>query len=128
MDWIEVESVWFICPGLTDVFVWGEALQGLEPACEIVGHDEVGQVVSELAVRLIVIAVNGCLLNGAVHPFDLAVRPRMVGFSQAVLDAVGSADHRGVLAAVADLTLALMGLFDVRGCSGTIDRRSLPGR
>src|ERR1700676_1350841 len=92
MDWVEDESVWFICPGLPDVFVWREAFQGLEPACEVVGDDEVGQVASELVVRLIVIAVDGCLLDGAVHSLDLAVRPRVVGFSQAVLDAVSLAD------------------------------------
>ena len=47
---------------------------------------------SELVVPLIVIAVDGRLLEGAVHPFDLTVGPRVVGFGQAVLDAVGLAD------------------------------------
>jgi len=52
----------------------------------------VGQLGSELVVRLIVIAVDGRLLDGAVHPLDLAIRPRVVGFCQTVLDGVGSAD------------------------------------
>ena len=33
------------------------------------------------------------VLDGAVHPFDLAVGPWMVGLGQPVLDAVGLADH-----------------------------------
>src|ERR1700680_1928797 len=92
MDWIEGETVWFFCPDVADVFVWGEAFQCLKPTAEVVCGDEVGQVGSELVVRLIVIAVDGRLLDGAIHSLDLAIRPRMVGFCQAVLDAIGSAD------------------------------------
>lgn len=33
------------------------------------------------------------VLDGAVHPFDLAVGPWMVGLGQPVLNAVGLADH-----------------------------------
>src|ERR1700694_6226495 len=89
MDWIEGETVWFFCPDVADVFVWGEAFQGLEPTAEVVCGDEVGQVGSELVVRLIVIAVDGRLLDGAVHSLDLAICPRMVGFCQAELGAAG---------------------------------------
>jgi hypothetical protein len=38
-------------------------------------------------------ALNGRVLDRAVHPLDLAVRPRMVRLGQPVLDAVGLADH-----------------------------------
>src|ERR1700686_1528791 len=92
MDWIEGETVWFFCPDVADVFVWGEAFQGLEPTAEVVCRDEVGQEGSGLGVRLIVLAVDGPPLAGAVHSLDLAICPRMVGFCQAELDAVGSAD------------------------------------
>jgi hypothetical protein len=52
------------------------------------GSDKVGQVGSELVVCLIVIALDGDLLEGAVHPLDLAVGPRVIGFGRAVPDAV----------------------------------------
>ena len=38
-------------------------------------------------------ALDGGLLDRAVHPFDLAIGPWMVGFGQPVLDPVGLADH-----------------------------------
>lgn len=38
-------------------------------------------------------ALNRRVLDGAVHPLDLAVGPRMVGLCQAMLDPVGLADH-----------------------------------
>src|SRR6202049_1538737 len=92
MDWIEGESVWLFYPDAAEILVWREALEGFEPAAEVVGHDEVGQVAAKLVVGFIVVALDGRFLEGAVHPFDLAIRPGVVGFGQAVLDAVGSAD------------------------------------
>lgn len=38
-------------------------------------------------------AFDGCLLNGPVHPLDLAVGPRVVRFGKPVLDVVRLADH-----------------------------------
>ena len=38
-------------------------------------------------------ALDGRVLDRAVHPFDLAIGPWMVGFGQPVLDPVGLADH-----------------------------------
>ena len=31
---------------------------------------------------------DGCLLDGAIHPFDLTVGPRMVEFREAMVDPV----------------------------------------
>ena len=36
----------------------------------------------------VVIALDGRLFDGAVHPLDLAVRPRVVDLGEPVLDAV----------------------------------------
>jgi len=80
------------CPCLTDVFVGCEPLQGLEPTAEVVDGCEVGQVSSELVVGFVVVALDGRLFDGAVHSLDLTICPGVVGFSQAVLDAVGPAD------------------------------------
>lgn len=48
---------------------------------------------AQLSVVIVVVSLYGCVLDRAVHPLDLAVRPRMVRFGQPVLDAVGLADH-----------------------------------
>ena len=53
-----------------------------------VGVDEVRKVVPELVVIVIVVTLDGRLLDGSVHPFDLPVRPGVFRFSQAMLDAV----------------------------------------
>ena len=66
--------------------------QDLETASEVVGRDEVGQVRSELLVTVVVIAIDRRFLEGTVHALDLTIRPRVVGFGQAVFDTVGSAD------------------------------------
>lgn len=47
----------------------------------------------ELSVRAIVVSLNGCLLEGPVHSFDLAIGPRMVRLGQPVLDPVCIAKH-----------------------------------
>ena len=48
---------------------------------------------AKLIVGIVVEAFNGGLLDRSVHPLDLAVGPRMVGFGQQVLDPVGFANH-----------------------------------
>ncbi len=73
--------MWLSCPGFTDEFIGRQPLEGLESFSEVVSHDEVAQVDTQLIVTSIVIASDGCLFDGPVHPFDLAVGPRMVGHS-----------------------------------------------
>ena len=48
---------------------------------------------SELIVAVVMKPFDRRVLDGAVHPFDLAVGPWMVGLGQSMLDAVGLADH-----------------------------------
>ncbi len=59
------------------VFIWGQSAQGLEPSCKVISVDEVGQMGFELFVALIVIVLDGRVLDGAVHALDLAFRPRV---------------------------------------------------
>jgi hypothetical protein len=61
MGWIEGKSVWLFRPSLTDVFVGGEAREGLKPACEVVGHNEVGEVASQAVVAFVVIAASSSI-------------------------------------------------------------------
>lgn len=55
---------------------------------EIVGRDEVGQMASKLIVVVVVKAFDGGILDGAVHPFDLSVGPRVLHLGRAVLDTI----------------------------------------
>ena len=65
---------------------------------------------AELAVAAVVVVLNGGFLERPVHPPDLAVRPRVVGLGQAVVDAVlGAGEFEGMGAG--DLT-AVHGLAD----------------
>ncbi len=48
---------------------------------------------SQLVVAVIMEPLHGCLLDRAVHPLDLTIRPRMVWLGQSVFDPVGLADH-----------------------------------
>lgn len=88
MDWVESESFWFFCPYFADVFVGGEALQGFEAFCVVIGIDEVREVLLQLVVAVIVIAFDGRLLDGPVHPLHLSVGPEVLDFGQPVFDTV----------------------------------------
>ena len=72
MDWFELESFGFDCPLLADELVGREALEGFEPASEIVGVEEVGEVAAQLVVVLVVAPFDSRLLDCLVHSLDLA--------------------------------------------------------
>jgi hypothetical protein len=59
MEWVEDESLWLVCPGFADEFVWCEAFEGLEEFGEVVGLDEVSEVVAELVVGVVVEPPDG---------------------------------------------------------------------
>src|SRR5579862_2412301 len=86
MEWVEGEPLWLVCPGFADEFVWCEAFEGLEAFGEVVGLDEVSEVVAELFVGVVVEPPDGSVLDGAVHAFDLAMGPRMLWLGQPVID------------------------------------------
>lgn len=91
---MEIESFGFDCPTSADELIGREALQGLQTAAEIVGADEVLKVAFELTVAVVVIALDGRILDRPVHPLDLSVRPWMIDLGEAMLDAVFPAAHR----------------------------------
>lgn len=86
MDRINDESFGFDCPPFADELVWCEAFERLEATAEIVSVDEVLEVSAQLVVVVVVEALDGCVLDGAVHSFDLAIRPWMAWLCQAMLD------------------------------------------
>ena len=72
MDWFELELFGLDCPLLADELVGREALEGFEPASEIVGVEEVGEVAAQLVVVLVVAPFDSRLLDCLVHSLDLA--------------------------------------------------------
>lgn len=86
MGWINFETIRLHCPLFDDKFVGCEAFEGLKASGEIIGIDEVRQVLRELVVAVIVIAFNSGFLDGSVHPFNLTVGPWVFDFGQPVLD------------------------------------------
>ena len=48
---------------------------------------------AQLVVVFVMILLDGCVLDCAVHSLDLTVRPWMVWLSEAMLDPVCGADH-----------------------------------
>ena len=60
--------------------------EGHESSTEFVRSDEVGEMSAELVVTVVVTALDGRVLDRAVHALDLAVGPRVLGLGQPVLD------------------------------------------
>ena len=75
-----------------DELVGSQALEGLQPSPEVIGADEVGEVISQLFVVVVVKAFDGRLLDRAVHAFDLTVRPRVLDLGEPVLNLMLAAD------------------------------------
>lgn len=57
------EPVGFVCPCFADGLIGCEAAQGLQAACEVVGCHEVGEVLAELVVAVVVEAPDGGVLR-----------------------------------------------------------------
>ena len=93
MERVKDESFWFCRPDFADVFVGRETLECLKTLCEVVGSDEVGEMSPKFVMGFIIEALDGGVLDGAVHPLDLAIRPRVLGLGQAMIDGVASAGH-----------------------------------
>ncbi len=91
--WIEDEPFWLIRPCLADELVGRETLEGLQSPCEVVGANELTEVLLQLGVVVVVGASDGGLLDNPVHSPDLTNRPRMVDVGEAMFDAMGTAAH-----------------------------------
>lgn len=97
MDRINVESFGFDCPPFADELVWRETFERLEATAEIVSVDEILEVSAQLVVVVVVEALDGCILDGAIHPFDLAVHSWMARLCQAMLNVeIGTCRLKGM--------------------------------
>ena len=104
MDQVQGEPFGFDRPLFADEPVRREAFEGLQSSAEVIGADQVSQVISQLVVaveafdgrlldRAVPLPGNGLPANRERDAFDLAIRPGVGRFGQAVLDLVCVADH-----------------------------------
>jgi hypothetical protein len=91
LERVKCEPVWLRSPCLADELVGREPFEGLEPAAEVVSDNEVGEALTKLVMTVVVEALDGRILDSAVHPLDLAIGPWMPGFGCTVLDIFGGA-------------------------------------
>jgi hypothetical protein len=75
---VDFELARVFCPDGGHVFVRCEPAQGLQAATVIVGVDEALEVLPQFVVAALVVAFDGGVLDGAVHPLDLAIGPWVV--------------------------------------------------
>jgi hypothetical protein len=88
LERIENESLWLRSPAFADVFEGREALQSLEPASEVIGCNEIREMLSKLLMALVVEALDCGFLDGSVHSLDLSVGPGVLWFGQPMIDIV----------------------------------------
>ncbi len=79
-------------PAVADKLVGTSPLQCLEPFAKIVGLYEGFKVLAQLCVSLVVVAIHRLLFQGLMHPFNLPIRPRVIGLRQPVVYPMLSAD------------------------------------
>src|SRR4051812_41702209 len=72
---VQPEAFGVFRPDMKDVFVGREAAQRLEPSSVVVSIQEELEVGPEVFVAVVVVALDGRILEGAVHPLDLTVGP-----------------------------------------------------
>ena len=86
MGWVYLESFWFFCPTLNDVFEGRQPFECLQSSCVVVSVDEVLEVRAKSGVIFVVVALHGGFFQRPVHPLNLPVGPGMVWFGQPVFD------------------------------------------
>lgn len=75
------------------MFIWCEAAERFESSGVIVRIDEVVEMVAQLVVVIVVVAFDGGVFDGSVHPLHLAVCPRVSDFCEPVFNSVFPAPH-----------------------------------
>lgn len=97
MDRIEPELFGLDRPSFADELVGCQTFEGLEATTEVVGADKVGEMPFELFMVVVVVALDGGVLDRAVHSFHLTVCPRVLRFGCAMVDAgLGAREFEGV--------------------------------
>ena len=88
MEYILLQSLDF-----AQAFVRHQSAECLEAACVIVGVKDATEMAAVFIVNVIVMTFHSCILDCAIHLFDLPVCPWMVRIGEAMLDPICGADH-----------------------------------
>lgn len=75
----------------TDELIRSESSESFETFAKVVGIEEGSEMLLELSMSIVMIGSHGGFLDGAIHAFDLAIGPGMIGFGQAMIDIMASA-------------------------------------
>lgn len=70
-----------------------EATERFQSSFEIIGIQEVGELAAKLIMAVLVIPFDRRCFDCPVHPFNLAVGPRMGGHGQAMVYAIRLANQ-----------------------------------
>ena len=92
-----IDCVWdepfgFDYPLFADELVRRGAFEGLQSSPEVVGADEVGEVISQLVVVVVKEAFHSRVFYRAVHSFNLTIGPGVFDLGKPVFDLVLAAD------------------------------------
>lgn len=83
-----VKSLGGLSPAIPDVLIGTSPLQSLEPLGKIVGLQKHLQMLSQLGMALVEVAIHRTFFDTAVHTLNLPICPRMIGFGQAMVNAM----------------------------------------
>ena len=84
---INLKSFRLLLPTLADVLIRRQPLKSLKSFGKVIGSKELDEMLLELLMRFIVMALDGRVLDGAIHPLDLSVSPWMIDLGQPMLNA-----------------------------------------
>jgi hypothetical protein len=92
MAWVDGKAFWLFLPAFADVLIRCQSFERFESLREIIGHQEGMQMLFQVVMGHVVIPFYGGLFERAIHPFHLAIGPRMVGFGQPMVNPVCTTD------------------------------------
>jgi Domain of unknown function (DUF4910)/winged helix-turn-helix len=107
MAWVDGKAFWLFLPASAHVFIRCEALERVESPGEMIGLQEGLQMRFQVAMGVVVVLLNGGILERAVHAFHLPVRPGMVGFGEPMVDAMLLTDAINNMLQGIDITLTI---------------------
>ena len=88
MERIKDKTIRLFLPACNDVFISCESFKRLETLGEVVCVQEAGQMFLKLSMRFVIIAFDGGFFKSSVHAFNLSIGPGMIGFGEAMFDAM----------------------------------------
>lgn len=118
MGRVTSKDSWVLVPLGTDKFVRHKPAWGLQALDVVVGQQKGLQVHIELVGGLIVEALNGGFLEGAIHALNLVIGPRVGRLGQPVLHAILAVDTVKTVPARQELVRLWRELHAVNGQYG----------